>query len=196
MLLFKKKFLGAIRSGQKTQTIRLWKYRRMRSGQRSYSPGAGYIRITAVEAVALEDLTDEDARLDGFETADQLRAEIAQLYPSQLAAGHQAYRVEFQLLPNEERGTRNEELSVQRSSFPSPLAARPSPLLLPSIPFRAQVKIRYRSRPVDATVELLPGNRFRVCFDEPCHGIAPGQAAVCYQQERVLGGGWIEAPSA
>jgi len=97
---------------------------------------------------------------------------------------------------NEERGTRNEELSVQRSSFPSPLAARPSPLLLPSIPFRAQVKIRYRSRPVDATVELLPGNRFRVCFDEPCHGIAPGQAAVCYQQERVLGGGWIEAPSA
>ena len=39
MLLFKKKFLAAIRSGRKTQTIRLWKHQRMRSGQRSYIPG-------------------------------------------------------------------------------------------------------------------------------------------------------------
>ena len=59
-------------------------------------------------------------------------------------------------------------------------------------PFRAQVKIRYRSRPAIATVRILPGSRFRVRFDEPCHGIAPGQAAVCYQQDRLLGGGWIE----
>ncbi len=61
-------------------------------------------------------------------------------------------------------------------------------------PFRAQVKIRYRSRPVDAAVDLLPGNRFRVRFDEACYGVAPGQAAVCYQRDRVLGGGWIEGP--
>jgi tRNA-specific 2-thiouridylase len=57
---------------------------------------------------------------------------------------------------------------------------------------RAEVKIRYRSRPVAASVQLLPDNRFHVCFDEPCYAIAPGQAAVCYQQDRVLGGGWIE----
>lgn len=99
MLLFKKKFLPAIRRGQKTQTIRLWKYRRMRSGQRSYIPGAGYIRITAVDEVELDALTDDDARPDGFETADQLRAEIASLYPEQLAEGHKAYRVVFRLLP-------------------------------------------------------------------------------------------------
>ncbi len=58
--------------------------------------------------------------------------------------------------------------------------------------FLATVKIRYRSRPVAATVEKLPGGRFRAVFDEPCHGIAPGQAAVCYDGDRVLGGGWIE----
>ncbi len=58
--------------------------------------------------------------------------------------------------------------------------------------FRAQVKIRYRSRPADATVEPLPGERFRVRFDEPCFGVAPGQAAVCYDGDRVLGGGWID----
>ena len=101
MLLFKKKFLPAIRSGQKTQTIRLWKYRRMRAGQRSYIPGIGHIRIEAVDEVQLDALTDEDARPDGFETADQLREEIARLYPQQLADGHQAYRVVF--------GMQNEE---------------------------------------------------------------------------------------
>jgi hypothetical protein len=101
MLLFKKKFLPAIRSGEKTQTIRLWKYRRMRSGQRSYIPGAGYIRVTAVDEVRLEGLTNHDARLDGFETVDQLRAELRRLYPQELAAGHRAYRIVFHLLPTE-----------------------------------------------------------------------------------------------
>ena len=106
MLLFKKKFLPLIRSGQKTQTIRLWKYRRMRPEQRSYIPGAGYIRVTAVDQVQLDELTDGDARLDGFETADQLRTEIARLYPEQLAAGHRAYRIVFHLLPPEEQKKR------------------------------------------------------------------------------------------
>lgn len=77
------------------------------------------------------------------------------------------------------------ELTAAKANW---LTAEP----LPAAGFRAHVKIRYRSRPGDATVELLPGRRFRVRFDEPCHGIAPGQAAVCYQGDRVLGGGWIE----
>jgi len=102
MLLFKKKFLPAIRRGEKTQTIRLWKYRRMKPGQRSYIPGAGYIRVTAVEEVALEALTDADALPDGFATAGELRAEIARLYPQQLAQGHRAYRVVFALTDREQ----------------------------------------------------------------------------------------------
>jgi hypothetical protein len=101
MLLFKKKFLAAIRLGEKTQTIRLWKHRRMRAGQRSYIPGVGYIRLTVVEEVELDRLTDADARPDGFESADLLRAELAQLYPKQLAAGHRAYRIAFELAPEE-----------------------------------------------------------------------------------------------
>ena len=78
-----------------------------------------------------------------------------------------------------------------RSPADSPL--RLSPLPSPLLP--RQVKIRYRSPPAEATVERLPGGRFRVCFDRPCYGIAPGQAAVCYQGDRVLGGGWIEGPA-
>ena len=97
MLLFKKKFLPAIRRGEKTQTIRLWSHRRMKPGQASYIPGVGHIRIRAVDEVRLDDLTDEDARPDGFATADEMRAEIHQLYGESLPAGYRAFRVVFEL---------------------------------------------------------------------------------------------------
>ena len=100
MLLFKKKFLPAIRCGEKTQTIRLWKHCRMRSGQRSYIPGAGHIRLLAVDPIELSALSNADAQPDGFNTADELCAELAQLYPEQLAAGYRAYRIVFRLEPS------------------------------------------------------------------------------------------------
>ncbi len=98
MLLFKKKFLTAIRSGAKTQTIRLWKWRRMRSGQRSYIPGVGPIRITSVEPVDVSSLTDADAVPDGFPSAQALQSELRTIYGDKLAAGHQAFRIQFERL--------------------------------------------------------------------------------------------------
>ena len=115
MLLFKKKFLAAIRAGEKTQTIRLWRHRRMRAGQRSYIPGAGHIRLTAVEEVDLSQLTDADARPDGFQSGGQLRAEIVRLYPRELAVGYRAYRVVFTLEPESANAGDNDEC---RSSHP------------------------------------------------------------------------------
>lgn len=102
MLLFKKKFLDAIRNGTKTQTIRLWKRCMFRAGQASYIPGAGYIRITAVDLVRLDDLTDADARPDGFETIGALRTEIDRIYPQPWPAGLAAYRVKFHCMTEEE----------------------------------------------------------------------------------------------
>jgi tRNA-specific 2-thiouridylase len=58
--------------------------------------------------------------------------------------------------------------------------------------FRCEAQTRYNSCPVAATVTLLPEARMHVAFDQPCYGVAPGQAVVCYEQHRVLGGGWIE----
>ncbi len=95
MLLFKRKFLDAIRSGTKTQTIRLWKHRMMRSGQRSYIPGVGPVKITVVEQVDVNTLTDADAIPDGFPTAAALQNELRTIYGEQLNNGHQAYRVVF-----------------------------------------------------------------------------------------------------
>jgi hypothetical protein len=101
MLLFKRKFLDAIRVGEKTQTVRLWKHRMMRPGQRSYIPGVGHIRITAIDAVAIDDLTDADARPDGFATAEALRAELRDIYGDKLASGYQAFRIAFVREPQE-----------------------------------------------------------------------------------------------
>jgi tRNA-specific 2-thiouridylase len=59
-------------------------------------------------------------------------------------------------------------------------------------PVACQAKIRYNSRRAAAVVEVLPEQRLQVAFDEPQFGVAPGQVVVCYDGERVLGGGWIE----
>lgn len=98
VLSFKRKFLDAIRSGEKTQTIRLWKHRMMREGQRSYIPGVGGIRITVVESVQLDELTDTDAEPDGFTNADALKAELRSIYGDRLDAGYQTFRVAFERL--------------------------------------------------------------------------------------------------
>ena len=96
MLLFKKKFLDAIRGGEKTQTIRLWKYRMMRAGQRSYIPGIGPIRITTVEPVEVDALTDADAIPDGFPTAVALAEGAAHHLRREARQGHQAFRIVFE----------------------------------------------------------------------------------------------------
>jgi len=62
----------------------------------------------------------------------------------------------------------------------------------PPGPRACLAQIRYNSPAAPATVEPLPAGRIRVTFDEPRQGVAPGQAVVCYDDHRVLGGGWIE----
>ena len=64
----------------------------------------------------------------------------------------------------------------------------------PEQSFRCQAQIRYNSAPQDATASIgeLDGEQIlQVTFDQPVHGIAPGQAVVCYDGEMVIGGGWI-----
>lgn len=68
---------------------------------------------------------------------------------------------------------------------------------------RVLAKYRYNSPPVPARVRVLDdghtqtpsgrAGRFAVEFEEPQHAVAPGQAVVLYDEDRVLGGGWIES---
>jgi tRNA-uridine 2-sulfurtransferase len=62
----------------------------------------------------------------------------------------------------------------------------------PSEPLRATVKIRYRHAATPATIEPQGGGRALVRFDAPQRAITPGQAAVFYDGDVCLGGGWIE----
>lgn len=55
-----------------------------------------------------------------------------------------------------------------------------------------EVQIRYRHRAVGATVVRRAGGGAHVRFDVPIRAVTPGQGAVFYRGERLLGGGWIE----
>lgn len=62
----------------------------------------------------------------------------------------------------------------------------------PAGPFRAFVKIRSAHPPAPAAVLPGPGGSAEVRFDEPQKAVTPGQAAVFYDGDVVLGGGWIQ----
>jgi tRNA-specific 2-thiouridylase len=61
----------------------------------------------------------------------------------------------------------------------------------PTGPVGASVKIRHKHEPAAATVEALPEARARITFASPQRAVTPGQAAVFYDRDVVLGGGWI-----
>jgi tRNA-specific 2-thiouridylase len=58
-------------------------------------------------------------------------------------------------------------------------------------PVEALVKIRYRHEPAPARIEPAGAAAVRVRFHAPQRAITPGQAAVFYRGDEVLGGGWI-----
>ncbi len=62
----------------------------------------------------------------------------------------------------------------------------------PSEPVRAEIKIRNKHLAADAMVRPIDATTVEVTFDQPQRAVTPGQGAVFYSDELVLGGGWIE----
>ena len=58
-------------------------------------------------------------------------------------------------------------------------------------PMRVSVKIRHRHEPAPAVLEKIAGDEVLVTFDQPQRAITPGQAAVFYDDDIVVGGAWI-----
>ncbi len=56
-----------------------------------------------------------------------------------------------------------------------------------------EVQFRYNSRSTPASTMVLADDRIEIRFATPQHGVSPGQAAVCYSDDRVIGGAWIES---
>jgi len=63
----------------------------------------------------------------------------------------------------------------------------------PAGPFAAACRIRYRQKEVPSFIQPFDDNRAIVHLKSAQHGVTPGQAAVFYRDDEVLGGGWIEA---
>lgn len=62
----------------------------------------------------------------------------------------------------------------------------------PSESFSAKARIRYRHKEAGCTVHPLSDDRVRIVFDEPQRAVTPGQAAVVYYDDILIGGGTIE----
>jgi len=58
-------------------------------------------------------------------------------------------------------------------------------------PMRVKIKIRHRHEPADAVIEKTSTDEVVATFDVPQRAITPGQAAVFYDGDVVVGGGWI-----
>ncbi|MBW1897382.1 MAG: tRNA 2-thiouridine(34) synthase MnmA, partial [Deltaproteobacteria bacterium] len=61
----------------------------------------------------------------------------------------------------------------------------------PEKPISVSTRIRYRHKEAESTLTPVDGHTAKICFSRPQDAITPGQGAVFYQGERVLGGGWI-----
>jgi len=82
-----------------------------------------------------------------------------------------------------------------RSALAVPsMRVRDCNMLVDDLPENVELQFRYRQTPCRATLvreEESDQNSYRVDFDEAQLGVSPGQAAVFYDGDRVLGGGWI-----
>ncbi len=58
-------------------------------------------------------------------------------------------------------------------------------------PMRVQIKIRHRHEPAWAMIEPAGADEVIATFDEPQRAVTPGQSAVFYDGQEVVGGGWI-----
>jgi tRNA-uridine 2-sulfurtransferase len=65
------------------------------------------------------------------------------------------------------------------------------PFAMPEGPIKAKVRIRNRHEPAEAQITALGATTAKIQFHEPQRAITPGQAAVFYSGDQVLGGGWI-----
>ena len=84
-------------------------------------------------------------------------------------------------------------LAVGAARITGTNAIGPLPVVSADTPLTA--KVRSLARPVPVTLEGVPGEgaACTLRFERPEYGVAPGQAAVLYAGERVVGGGWIES---
>lgn len=133
------------------------------------------------------EIVTTDGRVVGYHEGIH-RYTIGQRRGLGIALGRPVYVVDLDVARNrvivgEERDLYRETLRVVNPNWIAIAELRE--------PLRVTVKIRYRHEEASATIEPSADGSVLVRFDEPQRAITPGQAAVFYQDDLVIGGGWI-----
>jgi tRNA-specific 2-thiouridylase len=107
-----------------------------------------------------------------------------------VALGYPIYVADIN--PAENRVTLGDKQSLMRTK----LVANQTNFLLSRAAsangMRCLAQIRYNQSPQPATLTVIDDDSFEVIFDEPQSAVTPGQAAVLYDNDVLLGGGWID----
>ncbi len=149
---------------------------------------AGFVERKGRGAIRAGDITDVEGRVLGRHYGIH-RFTIGQRKGLGLSAGRPLYVIGLrpesaQVVVGPADALAQETLTASDVNW---IAGTP-----PDGPLRVEVQVRHRHVPAAATVEALPERRARVTFDAAQRAIAPGQAAVFYAGDEVVGGGWIE----
>ncbi len=92
-------------------------------------------------------------------------------------------RAKNRLIVGDDRELRNTICEVRNVNW--------IPYEVPAGMVRAKVRIRNRHEPAEAEITPVGLTEARIVFEQPQRAVTPGQAAVFYSGEHVLGGGWI-----
>lgn len=133
------------------------------------------------------DIIDREGRKVG-EHLGTYRYTIGQRHGLGIASESPYYVMEIRPHENQVVVARKEELfskELEANDF-NWIAGSP-----PARRVRVQAQVRYRHQPSPGWLEFVDQKRVRFSFDQPQWAITPGQALVCYDGDRVLGGGWI-----
>ncbi|MCK5113843.1 MAG: ASCH domain-containing protein [Phycisphaerae bacterium] len=102
MLMMKKMFFDAIRRGEKTTTLRYWQRQHINSGSVEFVRGLGRLRIDGVRSVNFNELTDDDAQLDGFSSLDELDKTLDEIYTPEQRYSRELFLVQFTFLNDDD----------------------------------------------------------------------------------------------
>jgi tRNA-specific 2-thiouridylase len=152
---------------------------------------AGLVRRRAPAAMAAGELVDGDGRVVGQHGGHQ-NFTIGQRRGVGVALGYPVYVTDIDPAQNRVKlGPREHLLANDLTATETNIL---SDRLIPGGPsLNCTAKIRYNHAPQPAIAQLSESGILHVRFQEPQSAITPGQAVVLYDNEIVLGGGWIEA---
>ena len=133
------------------------------------------------------EITDEQGRVLG-EHQGVHRYTIGQRHGLGIASERPYYVKEIRPDRHEVMVGRKEDLfsSIVEAEDFHWLSAQPDQHVL-----QAKAQVRYRHEAAGGRLEVLAHGKVRFEFTVPQWAVTPGQALVCYQQDRVIGGGWI-----